>query len=521
MTMASQYQRLNDASYSSLPVRLEIAVFPSRVMLPPEKTSRYTYKPLPPLPPLLGKASSQPLGHSGSSSSLDITTTRRTSTFPLAKRGHEQRESINKRENLLGNKIDRVTRQPTLEEIARENDHAEPPQLPYIAGFSTLDRHNPVDGFSDLRRFMRSDSEYSLSSASAYSQDNAVEEIVDIYSKQGSWVLDSETPTSPEKHSLYLRPSMYSESATEVGHTNPISNARRPSHASLDSAQISPKATTLAELITEERERFGGNSRLSRIDRTSSFQDQNPSEANTFEYPPWNEEVVQKRNYTPQPLAIRSKGFHGLHRSMSQLSDHSSDGGTMSNARDCVVSHIGSMPSPFKVPSRPSVIFKEKAATSTIQVPPTEHNTRKRSLSGSKHPLKSPFPFISPPHKKAHSDESLNPKQSKFVRRISNSFKNFSRSRHSPIIDSRIISNHARTGDGPDTPMPTKTGLMGIISPTAVLFQRGTLQIQDAMRKAKRITRVMSRDERRRDKLRKKIVVVGMADPSPAVSRWL
>jgi hypothetical protein len=137
--------------------------------------------------------------------------------------------------------------------------------------------------------------------------------------------------------------------------------------------------------------------------------------------------------------------------------------------------------------------------------------------------LKSPFPFRSPLHKKTHSDDSPDPIRSSFARRISDSFKlkHLSSTRNSTIIHSRIISNHARAGDGPDTPMPTKPGLMGIISPTTVFFQKGTLQIQDAMQKAKRAAKVRSRGERRRDKLRKKIVVVGTADPSCTVSRWV
>jgi hypothetical protein len=374
---------------------------------------------------------------------------------------------------------------------------------------------------------MRSNSEYSLSSASIYSQDSNVEEIVDIYSKCGSWAPNPESPTSPVKRPLYSQPSMYSASATELGYSSHTANVRRPSRASLDRTQISPKWTTLADLISDERERMGGDGPrrdkrpFGRGDTNTSVHGHISPTTNTFRKLSWNEDGVYRRNFTPQPLALRPKGFHEPHRSLSRWSDHSSDGGMISNTRDSVISHIRSIASPFKMPSRPSMVFKEKAATSTIHVPPPEHVTRKRAFSSGKHPLKSPFPFRSPLHRKIHSDDSPNPKRSSFACRISDSFKHFSGIRASPIIDSRIISNHARTGDGLDTPIPTKPGLMGIISPTAVFLQKGTLQIQDAMQKAKRAARVRSRDEKRRDKLRKKIVVVGTAEQSPPVSRWL
>jgi hypothetical protein len=515
------YQLESNNLYSSLPAGLEIAVAPSRAMSPPEKTSRYAHKPLPLLPPLPSKSSNQRLGHKRFSNPLDITPTRRVSAFPIATRGRDRSGSIKKREKLLGHKLDRVARQPTLDELARNSNQGGPPQLPEIEGLTTLDHHNHVDTFSDIRRHMRSDSEYSLNSASAYNQDNIVEEIVDIYGKWGSWAPNSEFSTSLVKPSLYLQPSMHSASATELGYASHASNIRRPGRASLDGAQISPQVTTIAGLITEERKCFGGNDRFSRGHRTTSFHDQNSLEANTFGYPPLNEDDVRRRDFTPYPLVLRPKGLSEPHRSMSRWSDHSSDGGMISNARDSVISHIRSISSPFKVPSRPSKVFKEKALVSTIQVPPPARTTRKRAFSSGKHSLRSPFPFRSPPHKKAHSDDSPDLKQPSLARRISDSFKNFSGTRHSPIVNSQIISNHARSGDGPDTPMPTKPRLMSIISPAAILFQKGTLQIQDAMQKVKRAAGVRSKDERRRDKLRKKIVVVGTADPSPTVPRWL
>ncbi len=107
------------------------------------------------------------------------------------------------------------------------------------------------------------------------------------------------------------------------------------------------------------------------------------------------------------------------------------------------------------------------------------------------------------------------------MRRISYSFKHFSASRKSPIVEYRIISNYARSGDGPDTPLPIEPDSKATLSPSAVFFQRGALHIQHAVNKAKRAARAMSREARRRDRLRKKIVVMGTTNPASSVSRWV
>jgi hypothetical protein len=147
---------------------------------------------------------------------------------------------------------------------------------------------------------------------------------------------------------------------------------------------------------------------------------------------------------------------------------------------------------------------------------------RKRAFSSSKqHPLMSPFPFTSPRHKKAHYDDPHTSGRPTIAHRISDSFKTLSGLRKPSVISSRVISNYARKGDGPDTPMPTKSSFAGLLSPTAILFQKGTLKLQDAIHKAKHAANIKSRYERRRDKLRKKIVIVGGTDPSLSVSRWV
>src|ERR1700737_4453169 len=135
---------------SSLPSGLEFEEAEKRIMSPPEKTSRYTYKPLPPLPPLPGKSSNYRLRHNGSSNSLDIITTRQISTFSVAKRRRDRHGSIKKTENSLGHKLDRVARRPTLEELARDSNQGGPPKLPEIAELSKLDNYNHIDTFSDI-----------------------------------------------------------------------------------------------------------------------------------------------------------------------------------------------------------------------------------------------------------------------------------------------------------------------------------------------------------------------------------
>lgn len=532
-----RHQLRDYASYSSLPPELEIAVALKSLILPnklvslkPPKTpisprypdTQYINKPLPPIPSPPPKSAKRHLRHNGGSGSFDVTAAERIATFPPSKNGRDRSGSRSRRkiQKLTGHNLNVDTWQPRIEEAAKNSNklaYRDPSQVPQITGLADL---NHGVTFLDIPQIMRSNS---LGSGGPSSQDNVLEEIVDSYSKRGSWAPDPKSPNSPTKRSLYLLPSLYSASENDLGCSGRTADVRRPDCASFDGTQnLSNTRTIIADLITEEseRERLAldiGRSSQGNASTSVSLQRE------TFGYQSWNDDNIFGRRLTPQPLALRPRNFGEPRPSTSRFSDHSSedDGGIISNARDSVISHIRSLSSPFKPPSRPAMVFRENASRSTIQLPLPEPVKRKRAFSSGWHPLKSPFPFRSPPHKRVRTEKSANSEESSFTRRISNIYGKLSGARTSPVIESRIISNHARSGDGPDTPMPTKPGFMGIMSPTSV-FHKGTLLLQDAMQKAKSAAGVKSRDERWRDKMRSQIVVVGVVEPSPnrPAVRW-
>jgi hypothetical protein len=77
-----------------------------------------------------------------------------------------------------------------------------------------------------------------------------------------------------------------------------------------------------------------------------------------------------------------------------------------------------------------------------------------------------------------------------------------------------MIPNWARKADGPDTPILPKTGLMVFLPTVEVnVMEKGN----ELVAKAKKSVKIKSGQERRRDDLRKKIVVIGITDQSPGI----
>jgi hypothetical protein len=191
--------------------------------------------------------------------------------------------------------------------------------------------------------------------------------------------------------------------------------------------------------------------------------------------------------------------------------------------------------------------------------PPPEKHKQKSGFSSGKHPLKNLFPFHGPlGRRSAENNEKLsNPSDNSptesprsFMLRFSSAIGHLASGRVAPsmIIDQdRIISNKMRRNDGPDTPLPTKTGhvhvpafIAGIsaskISASSVfhgsvfrnsVFRKSGAGIADALvdtiGKARKRARIKSSDERRRDKLRKQIVFLGPTEQTPdgVVRGWM
>lgn len=81
-----------------------------------------------------------------------------------------------------------------------------------------------------------------------------------------------------------------------------------------------------------------------------------------------------------------------------------------------------------------------------------------------------------------------------------------------------IISNAARKSDGPDTPVlvsdSSRHGGLRMSFPGEVI-QSGNEHFQEVYARAKKSLRIKSADEKRRESIKKKISVVGVADQSP------
>ncbi|PVH88305.1 hypothetical protein DL98DRAFT_196198 [Cadophora sp. DSE1049] len=155
---------------------------------------------------------------------------------------------------------------------------------------------------------------------------------------------------------------------------------------------------------------------------------------------------------------------------------------------------------------------------------PKSASKRKRFGAGAKHPLKSPFPFHARGGSIVEEDEEADsmpsPSTSRaFKRRVSSTIKHLSptssssKSRSSPPSSNKyVITNSARRADGPATPMPPKHG-----------FMEGVMRGKEVLEKVGKSVVGASKEEKRRESLKKRIVVVGITDQSPdgRVAEWL
>lgn len=517
----------NSGFYSSLK-GLEMAVPPKCVIRVPKASSRYVDKPLPSLPlnsrSLLKIQNRDHISARGSS-------TRRLSTSVVVEGKRNRRKSSSNFKQSNGRSRGVGSKQLVTNHVMDR-------------GFESMDR-NPLyrskfmrftesdEGLasriqSHMYDLERSDSAFSVSSSSVYSEEDDLEDIIDSYNR-GRILSSIEIPRiSAAQRNLYLQPDRNSASACELGCLG------RPAGLSLPFRSTSHgdppiKAATLNDLIKEERERSETIS--SQNDRAYSEHENITitknsdimAEADYFEFPSWNDYDEIVRSMAAPELGLRPQKDEEPVRCMSRFSNRSSEAEVNSRviptARDSIVSHIRSIPNPFNSPNRPVMAFKEKATTSSIKVPSVEKVAHERRFYSGKHLLKSHFPF-SPLRKKANLDDCQHPKGPNLVRRLSHAFSHrFSGSQKSPTISAKIISNYARDSEGPDTRMPMKPEAMGVMSPTSI-FHKSTLQFRDALEKAKRTAKIRSKDEKKRDQLRRQIVFVGAAKQAPGV-QWL
>ncbi|KAF5878677.1 uncharacterized protein Bfra_000844 [Botrytis fragariae] len=167
---------------------------------------------------------------------------------------------------------------------------------------------------------------------------------------------------------------------------------------------------------------------------------------------------------------------------------------------------------------RPSAVSHTSSMAPPNIIIPESNKPRKRDFSSGQHPLKSPFPFLStnklPDSPRATGPTgSLGGKLSGALKRLSGSTK------MSPTEGNEIISNASRSATGPDTPMPRKSGFMGIKG-APVVIQKGNEHFHEVVEKVKL---KVNKKERRRRELKKQILVVGIMDQTPdgRTSEWL
>lgn len=205
-------------------------------------------------------------------------------------------------------------------------------------------------------------------------------------------------------------------------------------------------------------------------------------------------DVSDTHSMVPKPLTTRPK--------KEPTSPKTKRSSILAEARDSMAWGIQ------EITGAPITRSKELAIPENLAMPPPPEK-RKRNFGTSKHPLKSPFPFRKNSADSQESDTTLGKRFSGAMKRLSGG--------RSPT-KTTIISTAKRAPDGPDTPMPVKSvGMKTALASVNVSesVQHGNEHLQEVYEKAKKSLKIKTSDERRRESLKKKIVVVGIIDQSP------
>lgn len=359
------------------------------------------------------------------------------------------------------------------------------------------------------------DSDSTSSSSSVYSQDEGITAGIELTSKPENLV--SVTPfvkdIPAEDPDIFLWSKAYNsggESSTKRHDRRTSSQAS--STCSLRQTNKSDKilggkpqrdeVTAYEVLVARERSRFENMGDEVWGQNIGNFNDHRSH----FEQP------MQEGELVPQPLAIRTRKQPSVQeeRPVSRFSDHSSEDNShsiFSTARDSFTWGMRELSSPLKTK------HGGPPSSSPGKMAPLPKPKRQREFNSGNHPLKSPFPFISPARR---ASELSSPSTSNEMRkRLSGAMNRISGSGNG--TKETIISNAARRPSGPDTPAPNKIGLMARLHDSADVIQKGNLHLQDAVAKAKKSVKFKSEDERRRDNLRKNIQIIGPSDQTPGM----
>jgi hypothetical protein len=255
---------------------------------------------------------------------------------------------------------------------------------------------------------------------------------------------------------------------------------------------------TLQDLLAEERLRYD-----------QSYENELRGHVrNDLTYPEFGSLV-------PRPLTLRAKA-NPKHISIE------SKPGLLRNARDSLEWGITSR----NQINPPGNAKRYSTPTSPMFSMPSDHlilpeipllsvssQPKRKRFGNGNHPLKSPFPFPpTPPYE--DEDTVSSPKESKFSKRVSGAVRHLSGGSNKSPTKRNVVPNWARKADGPDTPILPKTGFLAFLPTVDVnVMEKGN----ELVAKAKNTVKIKSGQERRREDLRKKIVVIGITDQSPGI----
>ncbi|KAE8447463.1 hypothetical protein EG329_010736 [Mollisiaceae sp. DMI_Dod_QoI] len=331
----------------------------------------------------------------------------------------------------------------------------------------------PVSGWSQSSKKVQQLTGYDLGNEKAFPQK---------YKQSANQVTSS--AASDSDGSVYSQPESdinntdtWNLTSTQIDHNQRPGDQQRAHTLSKLQQNVAPSAEdiiTLQQILTEQQRRY--------------------------------EEELQKemRPLVPKPLAIRSK-------KPKRISILSSAPSMLRNARDSLEWGINELtsPKPKKHNNTPvkARFSMHSGNTTPEEMPPTpppkSSRRKKKKFGAGEHPLRSPYPFPG----KEEDDVLPSPSESSFGSKFSGAVRGLSTSRRGSQTKKTVITNRARKADGPDTPLPLKSGFVETI-------HRGNEQLQEIIEKTKKNV-LRTAEERRRDELKKKIVVVGIGDQSP------
>jgi hypothetical protein len=305
---------------------------------------------------------------------------------------------------------------------------------------------------------------HSSSSGSVYSQPG-----LDVGKDNGEksrWSSGNSSPTSAHADRGVLQ-SFYNLSEHMAG---AISSMTSLWHRPTDQNEI----PTLRELLDEERAHY--NVRLSQ-----GFENDLESQ---YRHKLTDADIL---NLVPRPLALRPKN-KAKHISLDTKP------GLLQNSRYSLEWGISELTSgKTKHYNTPTTRLFDEGHLLPRNAPPPLKPRHKLFGTGN-HPLKSPFPF--------GESQDVPETRGTFSNRLSGAIKHLSPG-SSPMSAKRsVISNGARRANGPATPMPRQSGFMSFLPSVEITMQKGGVHFKN-------------NDERKRESLKKSIVVVGISDQSP------